>query len=70
MYPAKLSQEYKLNSLKILFSKNDEVSFSYDKNKIEIEEIIKLIQKDKVKILDIFTDDGDLEDIFLRLTKN
>tara|TARA_B100000427_G_scaffold82289_1_gene67185 strand:- start:86 stop:1015 length:930 start_codon:yes stop_codon:yes gene_type:complete len=64
------TQNYKLNSLKILFSKNDEVSFSYDKNKIEIEEIIKLIQKDKVKILDIFTDDGDLEDIFLRLTKN
>ena len=64
------TQNYKLNSLKILLSKNDEVSFSYDKNKIEIEEIIKLIQKDKVKILDIFTDDGDLEDIFLRLTKN
>ena len=64
------TQNYKLNSLKILFSKNDEVSFSYDKNKIEIEEIIKLIQKDKVKILDIFTDDGDLEDIFLKLTKN
>ena len=63
-------ENYKLNSLKILFSKNDEACFSYDKNKIQIEEIINLIQKDNVKILDIFTDDGDLEEIFLKLTKN
>ena len=57
-----------LNSLKILSSKDDEICFSYEKNKVKIEEIIKLIQKENAKILDIFTDDGDLEDVFLRLT--
>ena len=39
------------------------------KNKIQIEEIINLVQKDNVKILDISTDDGDLEDVFLGLTE-
>ncbi len=57
-----------LNSLKILSSKDDEIRFSYEKNKVKIEEIIKLIQKENAKILDIFTDDGDLEDVFLGLT--
>ena len=34
-----------------------------------IEEIINLVQKNNVKILDMSTEDGDLEDVFLRLTK-
>ena len=59
-----------LNSLKILSFNKNEISFSYEKNKIKIEEIISLIQKKNLKILDISTDDGDLEDVFLRLTKN
>ena len=59
-----------LNSLKILSSNKNEIIFSYEKNKIKIEEIISLIQKKNLKILDIFTDDGDLEEVFLGLTKN
>jgi ABC-2 type transport system ATP-binding protein len=35
-----------------------------------MEEIINLIKKDNARILDISTEDGDLEDVFLRLTKN
>ena len=60
----------KLNSLKVLSIKENEISFSYEKNKIKMEEIINLIQKDNVKIIDISTDDADLEDVFLGLTKN
>ena len=41
-----------------------------EKSKVNIEEIINLIKKTNVKIDDIFTDDGDLEDVFLLLTKN
>ena len=43
---------------------------SYEKSKINIEEIINLIKKENVQIYDISTDDGDLEDVFLLLTKN
>ncbi len=64
------AKNYQLNSLKILSSNNNEIIFSYEKNKINIEEIIKLIQKDNVKILDILTHDGDLEEVFLDLTEN
>ena len=59
-----------LNSLKILSINENEISLSYEKNRLKIEEIINLIQKDGIKILDLSTDDGDLEDVFLRLTKN
>ena len=58
-----------LASLKILSNKENEISLSYEKNKIQIEEIINLVQKNNVKILDISTDDGDLEDVFLGLTE-
>ena len=62
--------ENKLDSLKILSSKGDEIIFAYEKNKIKIEEIINLVKKENCKILDISTDDGDLEDVFIRLTKD
>tara|TARA_B100001996_G_scaffold236296_1_gene182508 strand:- start:2497 stop:3426 length:930 start_codon:yes stop_codon:yes gene_type:complete len=63
------ANNYELDSLKILSFKENEISFSYEKNKIKIDEIIDLLKKNNVKILDILTEDGDLEDIFLELTK-
>ena len=65
-----LINDYELDSLKVLFNKKNEISFSYEKDKIKIEEIINLIHKNNVKILDISTEEGDLEQVFLGLTKN
>ena len=62
--------ENELNFVKILSNKKNEISISYEKNKIQIEEIINIIKRKNLKILDISTDDGDLEDVFLGLTKN
>jgi len=59
-----------LDSLKIISSKENEICVSYEKSKVNIEEIINLIKKANVQIYDISTDDGDLEDVFLLLTKN
>jgi ABC-2 type transport system ATP-binding protein len=59
-----------LESLKIISNQNNEVCVLYEKSKINMEELMNLIKKNDVKINDISTDDGDLEDIFLRLTKN
>ena len=59
-----------LKSLKIIYNKENEICISYEKSKINIEEIINFVKKENVQINDISTDDGDLEDIFLRLTKN
>tara|TARA_Y100000816_G_scaffold285367_1_gene264915 strand:+ start:269 stop:1198 length:930 start_codon:yes stop_codon:yes gene_type:complete len=59
-----------LKSLNIISSDINEISLSYDKNKISIEDIIDLIKNTDTQILDISTDDGDLEDVFFQLTKN
>ena len=59
-----------LDSLKVISKKDTEICVSYEKSKIQIDELINLIKKNNVKILDISTDDGDLEDVFLRLIKN
>ena len=59
-----------LESLKIVSHTDNEVCVSYEKSKINMGELINLIKKNNVKIIDISTDDGDLEDVFLRLIKN
>ena len=59
-----------LESLKIVSQLDNEVCVSYEKSKINMDELINLIKKNNVKIIDISTDDGDLEDVFLRLIKN
>ena len=59
-----------LPSLKIISKLETEVCVSYEKSKINMENLINLIKKNNAKIIDISTDDGDLEDVFLRLIKN
>ena len=54
----------------IILNKENEIVIAYEKNKITTEEIINLIQKQNAKIMDITTDDGDLEDVFIKLTKD
>ena len=71
----KLNKNVNLNGiansyLNIISNKDNEVVMSYEKKTITIEEIIDLIQKQNSKILDISTDEGDLEDVFVRLTKD
>ena len=48
----------------------NELVLSYEKNSLNISEIIKYIGDQNIKLFDISTDDGDLEDVFIRLTKN
>ena len=58
---------YEIN---VLSNIENEIIISYDKEKIKIEEIIRIIKNENVDILDISTEDGDLEDVFIELTKN
>ena len=59
-----------LPSLKIISKMETEVCVSYEKSKIIMEDLINLIKKNNTKIIDISTDDADLEDVFLRLIKS
>ncbi|MFL2886826.1 MAG: ABC transporter ATP-binding protein [Candidatus Pelagibacter sp.] len=62
--------ENTLKSLKIISNENNKLCISYEKSKININQIISHLNSQNIKIFDISTDDGDLEDVFLRLTKN
>ena len=62
--------ENDLKSLKVISNENGKLCVSYEKSKINIDQIINYLITQNIKIFDISTDDGDLEDVFLRLTKN
>ena len=59
-----------LESAKVLYNQNNELIVSYEKSKLKIDDIIIFIKKNGIEIIDISTDDGDLEDVFIALTKN
>ena len=52
-----------------IISKNS-ISASYDKASINFVEIVNYFNQKNIKIKDISTDDGDLEDVFVQLTKH
>ena len=62
--------ENDLKSLKVISNENGKLCVSYEKSKISIDQIINYLIAQNIKIFDISTDDGDLEDVFLRLTNN
>ena len=62
--------ESALKSLKIISNERNKFCISYEKSKINIDQIISHLNSQNIKIFDISTDDGDLEDVFLRLTNS
>ncbi len=59
-----------LKSLNVIDNQPGQLIVSYEKSLLNIGELINYINKQNIKISDISTDDGNLEDVFLRLTKN
>ncbi len=59
-------EKIKLEGVKFSKSENEIVA-TYDKNKLKFDQIIDAV-KINAEIIDISTDDGDLEDIFLQVT--
>ena len=52
-----------------IISKNS-ILVTYEKNSLDFGEIVNYLNKNNVKIEDISTEDGDLEDVFVQLTKH
>ena len=63
-------EEINLDFLEIISYKNNLLEISYEKSKVKIEEIISYIHQQNANISDISTDEANLEDVFMRLTKN
>ena len=57
-----------MEGIKFKINSNQLISVNYDKNLINFSEIMNFFNKNNVEILDIVTEDGDLEDVFVQLT--
>ena len=59
-----------LNGIKFSYNPNNEITVLYERKKHKIDEIINKIKNSGMEIDDISTDEGNLEDVFIDLTKS
>ena len=59
-----------LSNVKFQIESNDTIIVNYEKESVNFEQLINYLKEKNLKILDISIDEGDLEDVFLQLTKN
>ena len=65
----KINQKY-LDGIKFSYDSNSEITALYERKKHKIDEIINKVKNAGMEIYDISTDDGNLEDVFIDLTKS
>jgi len=59
-----------LNGIKFSYGTNNEITALYERKKHKIDEIINKIKNAGMEIYDISTDEGNLEDVFIDVTKS
>ena len=59
-----------LNGIKFSYESNNEITVLYERKKHKIDEIINKVKNAGMEIYDISTDEGNLEDVFIDLTKS
>ena len=59
-----------LNGIKFSYSSNNEITALYERKKHKIDQIINKVKNAGMEIYDISTDEGNLEDVFIDLTKS
>ena len=63
-------QNLKTSHIKFKIESDNTITAVYEKNSYKFDDIIKELKLNNIEILDISTEDGDLEDVFLQLTKS
>ena len=58
-----------LPNVKFSIGSNNSISVNYEKETVNFEQLIKYLKEKNLEILDISINEGDLEDVFLQLTK-
>jgi len=61
---------YKLHGIKFVNKSENEITASFERQKHKIDEIINKVKNAGMEIYDISTEEGDLEDVFIDLTKS
>ena len=59
-----------LNGIKFSYKSNNEITALYERKKHKIDQIISMVKNTGMEIIDISTDEGNLEDVFIDLTKS
>jgi len=59
-----------VNGIKFSYNSNNEITALYERKKHKIDQIINKVKSAGMEIYDISTDEGNLEDVFIDLTKN
>jgi len=59
-----------LNGIKFTYNKSNEITAVYERKKHKFDAIINKVKNAGMEILDISTDEGNLEDVFIDLTKS
>ncbi len=57
----------KMKNIEFSINSSESISIKYEKNSLNFNEIINYLGENNIKIVDIITEDGDLEDVFIKL---
>ena len=59
-----------LSGVQFTWENSNKITAIYEKNSFKFDDIANVFKKNNIKILDIATEDGNLEDVFVKLTNN
>ena len=65
-----MNKNLKMDGIQFKINSGNSISVIYEKNSFNFGEIINYLSQNEIKILDIVTEDSDLEDVFVQLTNN
>jgi ABC-2 type transport system ATP-binding protein len=65
-----LNKSLSMSGVQFTINSKNLISLTYEKNSLDFGEIINYLNQNEIKIEDISTEDGDLEDVFVQLTKH
>ena len=65
-----LNKNLIMKDINFKINSENSILVTYEKNSLDFGEIINYLNKNNIKIEDISTEDGDLEDVFVQLTKH
>jgi ABC-2 type transport system ATP-binding protein len=65
-----LNKYLSMNNIQFKINSKNLISATYEKNSLDFGEIVNYFNQNEIKIEDISTEDGNLEDVFVQLTKH
>ena len=65
-----LSERLRMKDINFKINSENSLTVTYEKNSLDFGEIVHYLNQNDIKIEDIYTEDGDLEDVFVQLTKH